>query len=66
MHFGGARKKEAEKRGIAVAPCMPVSLFTARNFLLAERSRKPGFGGKHGGERELTKVLDAWWKSQYI
>lgn len=27
MHFGGAREKVAGKRGISVAPCMPVSLF---------------------------------------
>ena len=26
---------------------------TARNLLLAGRSRKPGFGGIHGGERGL-------------
>ena len=28
---------------------------TARNLLLEERSRKPGFGGIHGGERGLLK-----------
>jgi len=27
---------------------------TARNFLLEERSRKPGFGGIHGGERGVV------------
>ncbi len=26
----------------------------ARNLLLEERSRKPGFGGIHGGERRLV------------
>ena len=29
---------------------------TARNLLLAGRSRKPGFGGIHGGERGLISL----------
>jgi hypothetical protein len=29
---------------------------TARNLLLVERSRKPGFGGTHGGERGLATI----------
>ncbi|MDB4574561.1 hypothetical protein N9Z91_04025 [Akkermansiaceae bacterium] len=28
---------------------------TARNLLLAEWARKPGFGGMHGGERRLSR-----------
>ena len=30
---------------------------TARNLLLEERSRKPGFGGIHGGERGLIIAI---------
>ena len=30
---------------------------TARNFLLAERSRKPEFGGIHGGERGAEMMI---------
>ena len=33
---------------------MEVVDVTARNLLLAGRSRKPGFGGIHGGERGLN------------
>ena len=53
MHFGGAREKVAGKRGISVAPCMPVSLFLPLllGIFLAERSRKPGLGVIHVGER---------------
>ena len=32
---------------------------TARNLLLEERSRKPGFGGIHGGERGLVRRATA-------
>ena len=32
---------------------------TARNLLLAGRSRKPGFGGIHGGERGLIEKMKA-------
>lgn len=28
----------------------------ARNLLLEERSRKPGLGGTHGGERGLATI----------
>ena len=32
---------------------------TARNLLLEERLRKPGFGGIHGGERGLVRRATA-------
>ncbi|HBE97053.1 MAG TPA: hypothetical protein DDW68_07755 [Verrucomicrobiales bacterium] len=36
--------------------------FTARNFLLAERSRKRGLGGIHWGERGLRGREELrWW-----
>ena len=34
-----------------------VSRLTARNLLLAERSWKPGFGRRHGGEKGVNLLL---------
>ncbi len=55
MHFGGAREKVAGKRGIAVAPSLPVSLFfaaTAGNF----------FWRKGRGNRGLAEYM--WEKGE--
>ena len=47
----GVRLSESQARRFMKGLGMKIR--TARNLLLAERSRKPGFGGIHGGERGL-------------